>query len=211
MDKKRTTMIIKFILIVSLILAIVKTFHRGWKHGIVFGVFSIVYGIWWSIILRKDAKSDNIAEKSKGRCNINMQKIISVCFVVLLVLTGIVVVYVVLHGGTPEVIESVFGIKVLGISWVVLLVVGGFYNHILRPLKLHKAAKSDNIEERREALYELGDRAWSYATSEDRDGRKTHSQRERSKDRAIEYWLEAAELGHEGAMNKLRMAQIRRG
>lgn len=147
-----------------------------------------------------------------------MQKIISVCLVVLLVLTGIVVVYVVLHGGTPEVIESVFGVKVLGISWVVLLVVG-IWRGLRLAIKRRKDAKSDDITVRAKALYELGCEEWQtgYKRGELYTGGLIgfivygRIGFPHSKEVAIEHWLQAANLGHEGAIDKLNMAQIRRG
>ena len=73
-----------------------------------------------------------------------------------------------------------------------------------RLIRLVKA-KSGNIEERREALYELGCDAWNWSNNQN------CSNRAYNKDKAIEYWIQAADLGHEGAQDKLRMVQIRHG
>ena len=85
----------------------------------------------------------------------------------------------------------------------------GIYTHFIIPRKLREAVESDDIEVRSEALYQLGNDEWAGATSN--NDSMTHEQRKSKKDAAVEYWIQAGKLGHEGAMDKLRMAQIRRG
>ena len=87
----------------------------------------------------------------------------------------------------------------------VVIVVGRYLKKLP---KLHEDAESDDIEVRREALYQLGNNAWERSTRE--SNTMTPADRERRKNEAVEYWIQAAKLGHEGAADKLLMAQIRR-
>ena len=93
---------------------------------------------------------------------------------------------------------------VIAITFVVIVLI----RQVRHDLRLQKDAESDNIEVRREALYELGNDAWNLAHTN--NPKMTSVERDKYKNWAVEYWVQAERLGHEGAADKLLMAQIRR-
>ena len=100
--------------------------------------------------------------------------------------------------------KAMIGLLVLGVVGSVY----GLYSYFTLLWKTQKAAESDDVEVRREALYQLGNQEWDWAHGD--NPKMTHADRDRHKNKAVEYWLQAERLGHEGAADNLLMAQIRR-